>query len=114
MNDYAQSNGRNYRTETKILANGSTWNGDDPLPLSDLYTRLRENTLDPRFEKMGNFIMHGKDGKVRFWGNFLDVSHVFDVLTNDPGVISTLCFAIRDHQDRARYLEARKSCRSTS
>jgi len=104
---------RNHRTETKVLANGSTWHGEQPLPLAELYARLRENTLDPRFENYGNFIMHRKDDGVRFWGNFFDVSHVFDVVTNDPGIISTLCFAIRDNQDSVRYREARKSYRRT-
>lgn len=78
-------------------------------PLTKLLERLTENTLDPRFEKIGNFILSAKEGGLHFWGNFLDVSARFDILTDDRSVIASLSGAIRANQRTIRYTEARKA-----
>jgi len=98
-----------------IISNGAKWRGQAPDDLSTLYKVLGEYPLDRTFERYGNFVMvepeligGGKlDGKVRFFGNFLTLSHVFniemDVLT-ERAEIDQLCAAIEDNQRRQDYL----------
>lgn len=94
---------------TTIHSNGSKWAGEKPDPVERLLERLKLYTLDPRFERCGNFISKS-DGIVHFWGNFFDVSGVFQIDTDEAPIIERLTRAIRDNQARASYLEAKAGC----
>lgn len=79
---------------------------------------LATERLDPRFERYGDFIevdpVSAKTGKpiyeagaVSFWGNFLNVSHVFHIITTDTAEIAVLTDAIRANQAREDYIAAK-------
>ena len=88
---------------TTIHNNGSKWAGQAPDSVDKLLSVLQEYPLDRTFEDYGNFIQ--RDGKtVRFWGNFYNLSHVFQIDTDDPDLISRLSGAVRDNQKREDYL----------
>lgn len=114
---------------TLINANGSKWAGDEPDEIEVLLKRLASEPLDPTFEAYGNFITKNPQGCVyvgrgqyfetgrlypehpgtcSFFGNFLNVSAVFDIHTNDEALIAKLEQAIRANQRRADYVAARK------
>ena len=88
---------------TTIISNGSKWAGEAPDIIDDLLEVLASQPLDRRFEMSGNFI-EPFNGETRFWGNFLTVSHVFNIDTDEPDVIKRLTAAIRENQQRPDYL----------
>ncbi len=63
----------------RIISNGSKWAGEEPDSLETLLEVLRTETLDPRFEDRGSFVTQTSNGTVRIFGNFLTVSHVFNI-----------------------------------
>lgn len=99
--------------------------------LAMLFDLLTQETLDPTFEKYGNFIeqprksiMTGYDGgksiwedrgpmypdrptALQFFGNFLNYSFVFDITTDDSEMIARLTAAIRANQQSDTYRAAR-------
>ena len=93
---------------TTIQSNGSRWAGQAPASVDELLDVLARETLDPRFEKYGNFILRDET-PLRFWGNFLSVSHVFSIDTDDAALIERLTAAIRANQQRPAYQTARAS-----
>ena len=113
-----------------IVSNGSKWAGEDPDGVDDLVRVLREHPLDPRLELYGGFITIDPCRAVRgghngrqwvdgprlfdvpvtcFSGNFFTVSHVFDLYTNVPGIITELTQAIRTNQASESYQNAKKT-----
>ena len=99
----------------KIISNGSKWHGQAPDDLAELFRTLLDYPLDRTFERYGDFVgvepelMGGGrlDGKVRFFGNFATVSHVFNVemdLREDAATIADLTAAIEANKRRADYL----------
>lgn len=85
---------------TEIVSNGSGYIGT----VDDLLARLATATLDPTFEKYGNFVHRTRaDGVTYFFGNFANYSHVFNINTNDPAVITPLRRAIRENINTAAY-----------
>lgn len=89
---------------TTIHANGSKWHGQPPDPLSVLLDVLRREPLDPRFpHARAGFAENIAHGAVKFWGNFYELSHCFDVDTDDPVVIALLAEAIRANRESAAY-----------
>ena len=68
-----------------------------------LIRNLQTYTLDPRFEKFGNFILAGKNGGTVFWGNFYDYSAVFHVVTNDPSLVEVIGNLNRANQESKEY-----------
>lgn len=68
-----------------------------------LLCRLRTHTLDRTFEAFGNFVLN-EGGATRFWGNFFDYSHVFDIAPTDKRLIKRLTAAIRANQRKPEYL----------
>ncbi len=91
---------------THIESNGSKWLGQAPDPISVLIEVLGKHPLDRSFEAYGNFIRepdtaHDATG---FFGNFLTLSHVFNIRTDDTAVIDALTHAIRANQQRPDYL----------
>jgi len=64
--------------KTIINSNGSKWAGQSPDGLEVLEKRLKENKLDLHsFAKCGFVSYH--DENVTLFGNFLDISHVFNI-----------------------------------
>ncbi len=116
-----------------IMSCGSRWGGEEPGDIADLLDALKSATLDPKFEKYGNFINPspcrgvrnpewGYGAKVpewidgeplyaapvtRFFGNFLNLSHVFNIDTNDAPTIAALTAAIKANIASEAYQEAR-------
>lgn len=71
---------------------------------------LGEFTLDPKFEKYGNFIIRDEpkySGAVSFFGNFFDYSLVFRIDTTDQVLIDELTRLIRQNQRSDAYKRAR-------
>lgn len=117
---------------TKIISNGSHWAGEEESPLASLFEVLATQPLLRSFERYGNFIQADPEiewlewqasrefphiGRHvpgpspyaplmvhRFWGNFLNVSHVFSIDTDEPELIERLTAAIRANQQRPDYL----------
>ncbi len=99
-----------------IKSNGSKWAGQQPDTIETLLNVLQTYTLDPTFEKYGNFItdynpIHWDDknkhlkGCMSFFGNFRTLSHVFNIITDDRGIINQLTVAIRNNQETNEYKE---------
>lgn len=77
--------------------------GAEKLPdaLDTLLRALDEYQLAPRFLDYGGFIrLHRDDKRVQFHGNFLALSHVFDIRTDNPDVVYVLTSAINANLDR--------------
>ena len=101
------------------------------LGIDALLERLSSATLCPTFERYGNFIQHplyhakpgdkpgewvddterpmypNHPGTHRFFGNFFDYSHVFNIDTDEPELIEVLTKAIRANQATAAYANAK-------
>ena len=91
-----------------IVSNGSKWLGEDPDDIDTLLGVLTEHTLDHHNIVLNpcegvnvgrGVIVDGPrlfdvDGVVSFSGNFTGVSHVFDIITNDPHTIDILTQSI--------------------
>jgi len=107
-----------------IQSNGSRWAGEEPATIAELLEALQVETLDPSFEDYGNFVESDRDlmsyitGKpiypdnprvVRFFGNFATVSHVFNIDTDEPEIISSLSAAIRANQQTPSYQEIKRA-----
>jgi hypothetical protein len=107
---------------TIIRSNGSKWAGESPDTLDDLITVLGTHALAAKFEDYGNFVMkctttyldalNGAGANLaphalHFWGNFEELSHVFDVLTDDQEVIDRLVAAIKANKRTPAYYKAR-------
>lgn len=90
---------------TTINSNGSKWAGEAPDTIDDLLKALASNPLHWGFD--GNLIypLENMPGTTRFCGNFLTVSHVFCIDTDEPDVIKKLTAAIRVNQQRPDYLD---------
>lgn len=79
---------------------------------------LEQYTLDPVFEKYGNFVYQPtwdeKENEEKYkgmtviFGNFLEVSHAFRVLTDDEKLITELEESIRKNQESEKYKEAKE------
>lgn len=92
---------------TIILSNGSKFAGEKPDPIEVLLERLEKHTLDPTFEKYGNFAENIGRGAIHFHGNFVDYSHVFSIETNDPEMCAKLTAAIETNKSTSAYRAAR-------
>lgn len=109
-----------------IMSNGSKWAGEEEDDVQDLLAVLAEHPLDPRFEDYGNFInphpcvaVRDDDGKwvdgdrqyqadvTSFFGNFLGLSHVFNIDTNHQPTIDALTTAIKANVATTAYQAAR-------
>jgi len=72
-----------------INANGSRFAGQAPATLEDLYLVLTEHPIGDFWRKRGPAsCIHVEGRTVKFWGNFDDVSHVFDVDTDEPRALA--------------------------
>lgn len=80
---------------------------------------LDQYILDPTFELYGNFINPAPEwtdpkaaakyaGCTSIFGNFLDRSHAFRLVTNDAGLISRISAAVERNKARPEYQAARQ------
>ena len=91
---------------TTITSNGSKWYGEAPDSIDKLVEVLKGHTLDPRFTEYGSNFIVADVGSVRFFGNFHNLSHVFNIRTDDPAIIAKLTRAIRENLRRDDYRAA--------
>jgi hypothetical protein len=105
--------------KTLILSNGSKWAGQDPDDIQTLLDVLETDVLDPTFEQYHCYrpypfepmLRAGRNesifqpwlGASTFSGNFLTVSHVFNVISKDPGVVEALTEAIKKNMASEKY-----------
>ena len=88
-------------TNTRIVSNGSRWAGQSPLEIDALLKVLKEHPLNAQFAP---FITKSEiDPSQQFNGNFVTLSHVFNIHTNDPELIETLTAAIHENMQRSDY-----------
>lgn len=97
---------------TTIHANGSKLYGEQPNSIEHLLYALTcgHYILDPIYEEHGgDFISVNELSKqvglehTCFWGNFQNLSHVFNICSNDPEVIEKITKAIRANQALPAY-----------
>jgi hypothetical protein len=89
----------------RIISNGSKWAGEEPDSLETLLEVLRSETLDPRFEERGSFVTRTDSGRVRIFGNFLTVSHVFNIDGTEEELAQAIG-AIEANKQSERYKRA--------
>lgn len=77
---------------TEIRANGSKMLGEASDSVEALLDVLARHPLHRTFER--TFIQTLTGGVTRFQGNFLTISHVFDIRSYDPEVVRRLTDAI--------------------
>lgn len=101
--------------KTTIHSNGSKWAGQEPDSIETLLEVLKREPLDRSFEAYGNFAYANESlpGTTRFFGNFLHISHVFSIDSNDPAVVKPLRAAIRANKKREDYLSQPKPSQRT-
>lgn len=71
----------------RITSNGSKWAGERPDPLPVLLRVLENYAADPRRSGSERSIL---DAVQHFRGNFLTLSHVFDITTDEPAIIAQI------------------------
>ena len=103
----------------KIVSNGSKWAGEQPDSIEQLIKVLEQYPLDPTFEKYGNFIVsnpnkidHKYAGCTVFFGNFYSYSHFFNIVTDEPGIISRLTEAVKKNINSPEYVQVKKKYQS--
>jgi len=103
----------------QINSNGSKWNGQEPDTIEDLIKVLNTYPLDPTFEDYGNFVNNSPvwlkkeatekyQGCSQISGNFSAVSHVFNIITDEPEVIQVLTEAVNKNKLTEEYQVLRK------
>ena len=98
---------------TEIISNGSKWAGQAPDSIDVLLRVLDIEQLDPLFEgRRGAFAERLEGGTWRFFGNFLCVSHVFNIETDDPATVRALRLAIIHNRRGGWYRAARQGMRA--
>jgi len=104
----------------KIISNGSKFYGQEPDTIEILLDVLKKETLDPYWEKLGNFVDRNpnwlkKEAKEKYkdctviFGNFSSVSHVFNIITDEEELIQKLEQAINNNKQTVEYQELRKT-----
>ena len=97
---------------TTIHSNGSKWAGEAPDSIEKLLDVLGSNVLNRLFEngKGHPFISVCKarekwalPGVIRFHGNFLNLSHVFSIDTDESALAGKLTEAIYANMERPDY-----------
>lgn len=86
---------------TNIISNGLRWAGQAPAGISELLGVLAKHPLSALYAP---FIHVSEIGNsTRFFGNFVTISHVFNIDTNDPDTIASLTEAIKANLQRPDY-----------
>jgi hypothetical protein len=103
----------------QINSNGSKWYGQKPDTIEKLLEVLNEYALDPTFEDYGNFVQREphwlhKEAAEKYKGctvingNFATLSHVFNIITDEPDIIEVLEQAINKNKSTKEYKKHRK------
>lgn len=113
---------------TTIISNGSNWAGEEPDTIDQLIEVLKTEVIEDRFffkkkeywDKpenspfqwvilcpiMKQHLLTGEREKhYTFFGNFEKVSHVFNIETDEPEVISKLKAAIMANEGWKKYIK---------
>ena len=95
---------------TNISLNGGKWHGDQPQDIQVLLELLKRQPLHPRMEALYGkpFITpvmeeDAPTGVVRFWGNFYEVEHAFDLRTDESALILLLTDLITKNMNSEKY-----------
>jgi hypothetical protein len=102
-----------------INSNDSKWYGQQPDTIEELKEALKNYTLDPIFERYGDFVNRTPiwdnpeykekyKGCTLIWGNFLTLSHVFNIVTDDELLIGEIEALVAENKKRPEYLTAKK------
>ena len=103
---------------TTITINGGRHYGDkQPDSIDVLIEQLKTRTLDPRFERhyADRFVSTILDrngqptGEVRFWGDFAETPHAFDLRTDEKPLIEQLGSLIKTNMQSEAYQAARRA-----
>ena len=107
-NGKVSSNG--YTTTIKV--NGGELGALRKDTIEQLIDVLKTNALYPVVEQLYGVIRdyhetmgRVSDGTMYFFGSFLKIGHPFEVITNDPDVISRLTKAIEKNKELPDYVE---------
>jgi hypothetical protein len=101
-----------------IKINGGRHYGDkEPDSIDVLIEQLKARTLDPRFERhyADRFITTITDkngeptGTIRFWGDFAETPHAFDLRTDEQPLIEQLSNLIKTNIQSDAYQQARRA-----
>lgn len=88
--------------------------------IDDFIEKLSKYTLDPTFEKYGNFVRKNPkfpkskeltkkyEGWWSFFGNFFDYSNAFSFYTDDAELVEKLTDLIRKNQSFEKYINFKK------
>jgi hypothetical protein len=101
----------------EILSNGNY--GREIESLEGLKEVIKEYVLDPRLEMDGNFIYNPEwkseqiaekyKGCSMIFGRFLNVAHVFRIITDDKNLIKEFKILIDNNKKNERYQSLRKA-----
>jgi len=86
--------------------------------IEELKEILKNNTLDPVFEQYGNFVDRAPKwdnpesskqfkGCASIFGNFLTLSHVFHIITDDEQIIGEIEALVAENKKRPEYQAAK-------
>ncbi|QEM67504.1 hypothetical protein FO488_04660 [Geobacter sp. FeAm09] len=94
---------------TRITVNGGKAHQEQPDSIDKLMEALDAHTLDPRFERYADkFISKDQEsGTTRFFGSFVDAQRMFDLRTDERGLIEQLSSAIQKNRSTEQYKQAR-------
>lgn len=91
----------------KIEHNGSKFAGQAPDPIEKLFERLEKYTLSPSLVPfMSDAAPDSGPGCMRFFGNFVEVSGGFSVVTDDEEMMKRFVIAIGSNMHTARFVKA--------
>ena len=101
-----------------INSNGSKWFEQPSDSIDNLKEVLKYYALDPKFEKHGNFVNRNpqwvtEDLKEKYkgcstiFGNFLEISHIFSIITNDEKLLAEIEELVNENKKRPEYQDAR-------
>jgi hypothetical protein len=102
----------------KVIDNEKPWLFVDDTIESILHD-LEHYTLDPSFEKYGNFVNHNPqwtketngqyNGCTYIFGNFYTYSHAFRLITDDENIINMIETAVIKNKQTEAYKQAKIS-----
>lgn len=109
---------------TIIHSNGSKYMGQKPDSIAKLVSVLKAHPIskdfffkrhkiyEDRIEKYSLCPITKENGVYRFFGNFDGVSHVFNIQTTEPKLISTLKGAIMNNSGWKKHINNLKTAQS--
>ena len=101
----------------KVTDNEKSWLFADDT-IKNILHDLEHYTLDPRFEKYGDFVNHNpqwttEEAKEKYqsctmiFGNFYSYSHAFRLITDDKNIINQIEIAVNKNKQTEAYKQAK-------